>query len=81
VHGGHEGGDVSAPDQEPESEPAEVLFEFTRIGNSVKVSATDPRSLVEVAIVGDPGMGEAALRRIATRKLAYVLRRAATKRL
>lgn len=51
----------------------EVLFEFIRQGNSVKVSAIDPRTGTEVAIVGDPKTGIETLKRVATRKLIYVM--------
>jgi len=53
----------------------QVIFEFTRIGNAVRVTAMDCASLTEVAIVGSPGAGEAALRRTALGKLQYVLAR------
>ena len=32
----------------------EVILEFHQVGNFVKVSAVDPRTLTEVSIVGDP---------------------------
>jgi len=54
-------------------EPREVIFEFHRIGNAVKVSAVEVGSGVEVSIVGDPAVGETALKRLALRKLEYVL--------
>lgn len=50
-----------------------VLFEFIRHGNSVKVSAIDPETGTEVAMVGDPRTGIETLKREATRKLIYVL--------
>ncbi|HVI53000.1 MAG TPA: hypothetical protein VM661_17460 [Candidatus Sulfotelmatobacter sp.] len=53
--------------------PDEVLFEFRRLGNSVKVSAVDPISNTEVSIVGSPGAGEAYLKQTALRKLIWVL--------
>lgn len=59
-------------------DPAEVLLEFQRIGNAVKVTAVDPKTLAEVSIVGDAGAGEAALKQLAIRKLRYVLDRRAT---
>jgi hypothetical protein len=43
------------------------------------VTAVDVASGVEVSIVGDPSVGETGLRRLATRKLDYVLRRRAGK--
>ncbi len=51
----------------------EVIIEFHRVGNSVKVTAVDPKSLVEVSIVGAPDAGEELLKRTAIRKLEYVL--------
>ncbi len=51
----------------------EVIIEFLRVGNSVKVSAVDPESRIEVSIVGAPGAGEETLKRTAIRKLEYVL--------
>ena len=51
----------------------EVLFEFRRVGNYIKVSAVDPVTYTEVSIVGAPSAGQAALQRVATNKLRYVL--------
>jgi hypothetical protein len=51
----------------------EVILEFRRIGNSVKVTAVDPDTLVEVSIVGAAGAGEETLRRAVLRKLEFVL--------
>jgi len=50
-----------------------VILEFQTIGNSVKVTAIDPESLVEVSLVGSISAGEQALGRLAIRKLEYVL--------
>ncbi len=55
------------------SPDAEVLLEFHQVGNSVKVTAVDPETLVEVSIVGPTGVGEARLARTAIDKLNYVL--------
>jgi len=52
-----------------------VLIEFHHVGNAVKVTAVDPKSLLEVTIVGDPAAGEAALTRAVVNKLRYVLAR------
>jgi predicted transport protein len=49
------------------------IIEFHQIGNVVKVSAMDPRTLTEVSIVGAPGVGDAELTRLAVRKLEYVM--------
>jgi hypothetical protein len=51
----------------------EVIFEFVRIGNAVKVTAVDVESGIEAVIVGDPAAGEPALKRLAKRKLDYVM--------
>jgi hypothetical protein len=51
----------------------EVLFEFRRIGASVKVSAIHVATDTEVSLVGAAIAGEYALRMAATRKLIYVL--------
>lgn len=58
----------------------EVLLEFQRIGNAVKVVAVDPESLIEVTIMGPSGAGEEALTRVAVRKLEYVLKKRKTER-
>ncbi len=55
--------------------PDGALVEFVPQGDYVKVSAVDPVTGTEVSIVGDPSAGEEALKRIAVRKLEYVLRR------
>jgi hypothetical protein len=53
----------------------QVIFELVRVGNSVKVTAIDPATLIEASIVGPATADEAALRRAALRKLDYVRRR------
>ena len=54
-------------------QPREVILEFYRVGAYVKVSAVDPVTRTEVAIVGDPAVGEATLKKAAIRKLDYVM--------
>lgn len=54
-----------------------TLFELTRIGAVVKVTAVDPESLIEVSIQGPAAAGEAVLKANAARKLAAVLARRA----
>ena len=51
----------------------EVIIEFHRVGNSVKVSAMDTKTLTEVSIVGPANAGEEVLKRNVLRKLEYVL--------
>ena len=55
--------------------PSEVLFEFVELGRYVKVTALDPISMVEVAIVGDRNYKREMLKRAALQKLRYVLNR------
>ena len=49
------------------------IIELIQVGDYVKVSAVDPDSGVEACIVGARTAGEAALQRMAVRKLEYVL--------
>ena len=53
----------------------EVLIELYQVGNSVKVSAVDPETGIEVSIVGSPSAGEEILKRTAINKLNFVLRK------
>ncbi len=53
----------------------EVIFEFVRIGSSVKVTAIDPLTGTEASIVGTLAAGELALKRLAAQKLNYVLKK------
>lgn len=50
-----------------------IIYEFIQVGNSVKVTAVDPVTFVEVSIVGSPLVSEAELMRLARRKLHFVL--------
>lgn len=51
----------------------EVLFEFHRIGNAVRVAAIDPRRNIEVTTVAAVGTPESTMKRVALRKLRYVI--------
>lgn len=55
----------------------EVIFEFYRLGNSVKVSAVDTETMVEVSVVGPATASQETLRINALRKLEFVLARRA----
>jgi hypothetical protein len=55
----------------------EVIYEFVQIGNSVKVTAMDPATLVEASIVGPATATEMTLKAAALRKLNYVIARKA----
>jgi hypothetical protein len=52
----------------------EVLFEFRRVGTSVRVSAIHAARGTEVVMVGAASAGLHGLRSAALRKLAFVLR-------
>jgi hypothetical protein len=52
---------------------SEVLLQFQRIGNIVKVVAIDPATLTEVTIQGPATLPQSALTRTAVAKLNYVL--------
>jgi hypothetical protein len=51
----------------------EVLVEFQQIGNAVKVTAMDTKSMVEVSIMGPATAGEGILKRNFINNLNYVL--------
>lgn len=51
----------------------EVIVEFQQIGNAVKVTAIDTKSMVEVSIMGPASAGEELLKHNAINKLNYVL--------
>ena len=51
------------------AEPGEVFFEFTAIGRSVKVSALDAATGIEVSVVGPSSASQADLQRLALQKL------------
>jgi len=53
--------------------PHEVLFEFRRIGRVVRVAAIDPVTGIEVTMVAPPSRNMEEAKRIAARKLAYVI--------
>jgi hypothetical protein len=55
----------------------EVIYEFFRLGNAVKVSAVDTATMTEVSVVGPASATEASLRHVALRKLEFVLARKA----
>jgi hypothetical protein len=53
----------------------DVIFEFRRVGNAVKVSAVDTATMTEVSVVGPATADEVTLRHMALRKLEFVLAR------
>lgn len=58
---------------EPDSPVEEAIIEFYNQGGYVRVCAIDVATGTEAAIVGDPVVGERALKRLALRKLEYIL--------
>jgi hypothetical protein len=54
-------------------DPNAVIFELVQIGGSVKITAIDPASFTEVTTIGSPRVSETELKRLARRKLEYVL--------
>lgn len=57
----------------------EVLFEFQRMGNILRVVAIDPKTGTEVTMIADPRHSKTIIQRLAARKLAYVLAKNAAK--
>jgi len=55
--------------QAAEDSGREVYFEFTAIGRSVKVSAIDAATGLEVSVVGPASASRADLERLALQKL------------
>lgn len=53
----------------------EVIFEFFPVGQYVRVSAMDTRTLVEISIQGPASAPEEVLKRNALKRLEYVLRK------
>lgn len=53
----------------------EIIIEFHPVGNLVKVSAMDVKTLTEISIQGPKSAGEETLKRNALKRLEYVLRK------
>ena len=53
----------------------EVIIEFFPIGQLVKVTAMDVKSLTEISIQGPKSAGEETLKLNAMRRLEYVLKK------
>ncbi|MCR4377368.1 MAG: hypothetical protein NUV50_04665 [Rhodospirillales bacterium] len=51
----------------------EVLFEMQRHGNILRVVAIDPVTGTEVIMIADPRQSMEIIKRLAVRKLLYVL--------
>lgn len=53
----------------------EVILEFHQIGQIVKVTAMDTKSLIEISIQGPVNAGESLLKTNALKRLEYVLKK------
>ena len=51
----------------------EVLFEMRRVGRSVRVAAIDPITHTEVILVAPAKLSHNDMKRVAARKLVYVM--------
>lgn len=63
-----------------QKQSTEAIIEFHRIGNSVKVTAIDTLSQVEVSIIAPANYSERQMSDAAMKKLQYVLARKGDKR-
>lgn len=55
---------------------AEILFEFIRRGNVVKVTAIEPETQIEAAVIVPVGLSEDEMKLQAMKRLNYVLKKA-----
>ena len=53
----------------------EIIIEFFPVGNIVKVSAMDVKTLTEISIQGPASSPEGILKRNALKRLEYVLKK------
>lgn len=53
----------------------EIIIEFHPVGNVVKVSAMDVKTMTEISIQGPATAGEVTLKLNALRRLEYVLKK------
>jgi len=53
----------------------EVILEFHQIGQVVKVTAMDTKTLTEISIQGPASAGESLLKTNALKRLEYVLKK------
>lgn len=53
----------------------EIIIEFHPVGNVVKVSAMDVKTMTEISIQGPASAGEVTLKLNALRRLEYVMKK------
>lgn len=54
---------------------SEILFEYVRVGNSVKVTALEPETRVEASVVVPASLNEDQMKMHALNRLKYVLKK------
>ena len=64
---------MTPPPEHTASEVGQVIIEMIPQGHYVKVVAFHVASLIEISLVGDPRQPESTLRRLALRKMRFVL--------
>lgn len=67
--------DVPRSEITTDTDLTEVLFETFAVGNSVKVSAIDPSTNIEVSVMGSAHMSPYSLKMNALRKLEAAIRK------
>ncbi|MEQ9226895.1 MAG: hypothetical protein RLO15_11135 [Parvibaculum sp.] len=67
------GGDSPPNGRRTGGEGREVIFEFIPVGGSVKVTAIDVATGLEVSVIGPSIAAQSELQNIAARKLRYML--------
>lgn len=55
------------------SGPREIIFEYVRVGNSIRVTAVDAQTGTEVVFQAPTGTPPLGLRKMAVQKLKYVM--------
>jgi len=53
----------------------EVIFEFSPLGNAMRIMAMDVASMTEITVQAPLGAGEAVFKKLALARLEYVLRK------
>ena len=69
----HDKGGAGRPSS-PGKPGGEVIFEFKPVGGSVKVTAVDVATGVEVSVIGPPSAPQRELERVALGKLRFRLK-------
>lgn len=54
---------------------SEILFEYVRLGNSVKVTAIEPETKIEAAVVVPATLSQEQMKMQALNRLKYILKK------